>query len=141
MLGKCISTLKLLEVHFPRPESGLPCLVVQVGHWLRGPRRGQEGAEEEPLVHSPGIQVSPGAGNFSSLHKGTGGAGRALAELTEGEAEVREAPLRSRPCGVSSPSLCNVPGPLAPGPPPSEPQTLQPSPKGLFLQEQDFPFL
>ena len=54
---------------------------------LGGLRRGRK----EPLVHSSGIQVSPGPESFSHLPKVTADASRALAELSEAESEVREA--------------------------------------------------
>ena len=83
-----ILTGKLLQVYFPRPESGLLCWVVQVAHCSEVP----EGAGRSCGGCSPGIQVCPGAGNFSVLYKDTGGASRALPELSEEESEVRGAP-------------------------------------------------
>ena len=54
-----------------------------------------EGAGRSCGGCSPDIQVCPEAGNFSSvyiLYKDTGGASRALAELTEEESKVSGAP-------------------------------------------------
>lgn len=48
VLGKHISALRLLQAHFLRPESGLPCLVVQVGHCSEVSGEGRRGLRGSP---------------------------------------------------------------------------------------------
>lgn len=57
------------------------------------------------VLGGAGILVFPGVGAFSRLHKGTEGAARALAELSEEEPEVSGGPSKTppHPAGTRAP--------------------------------------
>ena len=80
MLGKHILTLKLLQVCVPRPESGLPCQVVQTAHCSRSQKRQEGAVQDTPQVSRCALEQVAFLVYIRTL------------ELSEGESEVRGAP-------------------------------------------------
>lgn len=88
MLGKHVFNPQAASGPFPKTWVWAALLGGGGCTLLGGPRRGRKSC----AGYFPDTQVCPAAGNFSGLYilyKDTGGASRALAELSEEESGVR----------------------------------------------------